>query len=56
MKNKLNEKIKKIILTIIVIILIIILGILSKQFVQKQIAKKSFENKVLDFANNIFNR
>ena len=51
MKNKLNEKIKKIILTIIVIILIIILGILSKQFVQKQIAKKSFENKVLDFAN-----
>ena len=46
MKNKLNEKIKKIILTIIVIILIIILGILSKQFVQKQIA-----NKVLDFAN-----
>lgn len=51
MKNKLNEKIKKIILTIIVIILIIILGILSKQFVQKQIAKKTFENKVLDFAN-----
>ena len=51
MKNKLNEKIKKIILTIIVIILIIILGILSKKFVQKQIAKKSFENKVLDFAN-----
>ena len=51
MKNKLNEKIKKIILTIIVIILIIILGILSEQFVQKQIAKKSFENKVLDFAN-----
>ena len=50
MKNKLNEKVKKIILTIIVIILIIILGILSKQFVQKQIAKKSFENKVLDFA------
>ena len=36
MKNKLNEKIKKIILTIIVIILIIILGILSKQFVQKR--------------------
>ena len=51
MKNKLNEKIKKIILTIILVILIIILGIISKQFIQKQIAKKSFENEVLDFAN-----
>ena len=51
MKNKLNGKKQKVILTIILVIFTIILGIISKQFIQKQIAKKSFENKVLDFAN-----